>query len=81
VIREEAAMAERRTVATRADALLNRERILSVAYQTFAYDAKVSLNAIGKLAGVGAGSYRELSSDADSNDWSAAPSSAMPSID
>jgi AcrR family transcriptional regulator len=39
----------------RADARLNRERILSVAYKAFADDPDVSLNTIGKLAGVGAG--------------------------
>jgi AcrR family transcriptional regulator len=45
----------------RADARLNRERILSVAYQAFADDPDVSLNTIGKLAGVGAGTlYRHF---------------------
>jgi AcrR family transcriptional regulator len=45
----------------RADARLNRERILSVAYRTFADDPDVSLNTIGKLAGVGAGTlYRHF---------------------
>jgi AcrR family transcriptional regulator len=45
----------------RADARLNRERILSVAYKAFADDPDVSLNAIGKLAGVGAGTlYRHF---------------------
>jgi AcrR family transcriptional regulator len=48
-------------VAMRADARLNRERILSVAYQAFAADPDVSLNTIGKLAGVGAGTlYRHF---------------------
>jgi AcrR family transcriptional regulator len=48
-------------VAMRADARLNRERILSVAYQAFADDPDVSLNTIGKLAGVGAGTlYRHF---------------------
>jgi AcrR family transcriptional regulator len=52
---------EHRTVATRADALLNRERILAVAYPAFAEDPRVSLNAIAKLAGVGAGTlYRHF---------------------
>jgi AcrR family transcriptional regulator len=46
---------------TRADARLNRERILSVAYKAFADDPDVSLNTIGKLAGVGAGTlYRHF---------------------
>ncbi|MDB5077058.1 MAG: TetR family transcriptional regulator [Chloroflexi bacterium] len=54
-------MAEHRTVAMRADALLNRERILVVAYAAFADDPRVSLNAIAKLAGVGAGTlYRHF---------------------
>ncbi|MDB5058101.1 MAG: TetR family transcriptional regulator [Chloroflexi bacterium] len=54
-------MAEHRTVAMRADALLNRERILAVAYAAFADDPRVSLNAIAKLAGVGAGTlYRHF---------------------
>src|SRR4030088_3165420 len=45
----------------RADARLNRERILSVAYKAFADDPDVSLNTIGKLAGVGAGTlYRHF---------------------
>ena len=48
-------MAAHRPVAMRADARLNRERILSVAYKAFADDPDVSLNTIGKLAGVGAG--------------------------
>jgi AcrR family transcriptional regulator len=48
-------------VALRADARLNRERILSVAYKAFAEDPGVSLNTIGKLAGVGAGTlYRHF---------------------
>ena len=48
-------------VATRADALLNRERILAVSYAAFAADPKVSLNAIAKLAGVGPGTlYRHF---------------------
>jgi AcrR family transcriptional regulator len=50
-----------RTVAVRADAQLNRERILAVAYAAFADDPRVSLNAIAKLAGVGAGTlYRHF---------------------
>ena len=54
-------MAEHRTVAMRADALLNRERILAVAYAAFADDPEVSLNTIAKLAGVGAGTlYRHF---------------------
>jgi AcrR family transcriptional regulator len=54
-------VAEHRTVAMRADALLNRERILAVAYPEFARDPRVSLNAIAKLAGVGAGTlYRHF---------------------
>jgi AcrR family transcriptional regulator len=45
----------------RADALLNRERILAVAYAAFADDPRVSLNTIAKLAGVGAGTlYRHF---------------------
>jgi AcrR family transcriptional regulator len=48
-------------VAMRVDARVNRERILSVAYKAFADDPDVSLNAIGKLAGVGAGTlYRHF---------------------
>jgi AcrR family transcriptional regulator len=48
-------------VAMRADARLNRERILSVAYKAFADDPDVSLNTVGKLAGVGAGTlYRHF---------------------
>jgi AcrR family transcriptional regulator len=54
-------VAEHRGVAMRADALLNRERILDVAYPAFAQDPKVSLNTIAKLAGVGAGTlYRHF---------------------
>ena len=54
-------MAEHRTVAMRADALRNRERILAVAYAAFADDPRVSLNAIAKLASVGAGTlYRHF---------------------
>lgn len=54
-------MAGHRTVAKRADALHNRERILAVAYAAFADDPRVSLNAIAKLAGVGAGTlYRHF---------------------
>ena len=53
--------AEPRTVATRADAVLNRGRILDVAYAAFADDPRVSLNAIAKLADVGAGTlYRHF---------------------
>ena len=45
----------------RADAQLNRERILAVAYSAFAADPRVSLNAIAKLAGVGPGTlYRHF---------------------
>jgi AcrR family transcriptional regulator len=45
----------------RADAQLNRERILDVAYPAFARDPRVSLNTIAKLAGVGAGTlYRHF---------------------
>src|SRR3981081_1744141 len=45
----------------RADALLNRERILAVAYAAFADDPEVSLNTIAKRAGVGAGTlYRHF---------------------
>jgi AcrR family transcriptional regulator len=52
---------EQKTAATRADAQLNRERILAVAYPAFSDDPKVSLNAIAKLAGVGAGTlYRHF---------------------
>lgn len=47
--------------ATRADAQRNRQRILAVAYRAFAADPDVSLNAIAKLAGVGAGTlYRHF---------------------
>jgi AcrR family transcriptional regulator len=47
--------------AMRADARLNRERILSVAYEAFADDPDVSFNTIGKLAGVGDGTlYRHF---------------------
>jgi AcrR family transcriptional regulator len=54
-------VAGHRTVAMRADALLNRERILAVAYAAFADDPRVSLNTIAKLAGVGAGTlYRHF---------------------
>ncbi len=54
-------MAGQRTAAMRADAVLNRERILAVAYPAFAGDPRVSLNAIAKLAGVGAGTlYRHF---------------------
>ncbi|MDQ1486216.1 MAG: hypothetical protein QOJ62_1909 [Actinomycetota bacterium] len=54
-------MAARYPVAMRADARLNRERILSVAYQALAGDPHVSLNTIGKLARVGAGTlYRHF---------------------
>jgi len=54
-------VAEHRTVARRADALLNRERILAVADPAFADDPMVSLNSIAKLAGVGAGTlYRHF---------------------
>jgi AcrR family transcriptional regulator len=54
-------VAENRTHAMRADAQLNRERILAVSYDAFADDPKVSLNAIAKLAGVGPGTlYRHF---------------------
>ena len=54
-------MTEQKTAAMRADAQLNRERILAVAYPAFSDDPKVSLNAIAKLAGVGAGTlYRHF---------------------
>jgi AcrR family transcriptional regulator len=54
-------MAEQRSAAMRADAVLNRERILAVAYPAFADDPRVSLNAIAKLAGVGAATlYRHF---------------------
>lgn len=54
-------MAAHRPVAMRADARLNRARILSVAFRAFADDPDVSLNTIGKLAGVGAGTlYRHF---------------------
>jgi AcrR family transcriptional regulator len=53
--------AQARAIATRADAVANRERILGVAYAAFADDPRVSLNAIAKLAGVGAGTlYRHF---------------------
>jgi AcrR family transcriptional regulator len=45
----------------RADALQNREHILQVAHDAFAEDDAVSLNAIAKRAGVGAGTlYRHF---------------------
>ncbi|MDI5964438.1 TetR/AcrR family transcriptional regulator [Streptomyces sp. SL13] len=54
-------MTGHRTPATRADAVLNRERILGVAYAAFAEDPRVSLNAVARLAGVGAGTlYRHF---------------------
>ncbi len=54
-------MAEHQAVAMRADALRNRERILSVAYAAFADDPAVSLNVIAKRASVGAGTlYRHF---------------------
>jgi AcrR family transcriptional regulator len=54
-------VSEHRTVAMRADAQLNRERILAVAYAAFADDPRVSLNTIAKLAGVGAATlYRHF---------------------
>jgi AcrR family transcriptional regulator len=54
-------VAAHRPVAMCADARLNRERILSLAYKAFADDPDVSLNTIGKLAGVGAGKlYRHF---------------------
>ncbi|RDV44396.1 TetR family transcriptional regulator [Leifsonia sp. ku-ls] len=47
--------------ARRADAQRNRARILEVAYRAFADDPDVSLNAIAKLVGVGAGTlYRHF---------------------
>ena len=54
-------MADYTTVAMRADAQRNRERILAVSYAAFAEDPKVSLTAIAKLAGVGVGTlYRHF---------------------
>jgi AcrR family transcriptional regulator len=54
-------MAEHRAAGKRADALINRERILAAAYPAFAADPRVSLNAIAKLAGVGPGTlYRHF---------------------
>lgn len=45
----------------RADAQRNRARILEVAYGAFAEDPDVSLNAIAKLVGIGAGTlYRHF---------------------
>lgn len=45
----------------RADAQRNRARILEVAYSAFAEDPDVSLNAIAKLVGIGAGTlYRHF---------------------
>jgi AcrR family transcriptional regulator len=53
-------------VAMRADARLNRERILSVAYKAFADNPDVSFNTIGKLAGVGDGTlYRNFPTRGD----------------
>jgi AcrR family transcriptional regulator len=47
----------------RADARANRDRILDVAREAFAVDPAVSLNAIAKTAGVGAGTlYRHFPS-------------------
>ena len=47
----------------RADAQANRDRILDVARDAFAADPAVSLNAIAKMAGVGAGTlYRHFPS-------------------
>lgn len=46
---------------TRADAQLNRERILQVAHDAFAESDEASLNSIAKRAGVGAGTlYRHF---------------------
>jgi AcrR family transcriptional regulator len=54
-------MTEQPTGGRRIDAVRNRERILAAAYPAFAADPEVSLNAIGKLAGVGAGTlYRHF---------------------
>lgn len=54
-------MSEPRPAARRADAQHNRERILAVSYAAFAADPEVSLNAVAKLAGVGAGTlYRHF---------------------
>src|SRR5689334_1569900 len=51
----------RRADATRADAQRNRARILDVAATAFRENPDVSLNQIGKLAGVGAGTlYRHF---------------------
>jgi len=48
-------------VTTRSDAQRNRDRILRVAYAAFSEDPEVSLNAIAKRAGVGAGTlYRHF---------------------
>lgn len=45
----------------RSDALRNRDRILSVAYEALSDDPDVSLNTIAKLAGVGPGTlYRHF---------------------
>ncbi len=45
----------------RADALANRNRIIDVARDTLAKDAKASMNSIAKAAGVGAGTlYRHF---------------------
>ncbi|GBR25672.1 TetR/AcrR family transcriptional regulator [Komagataeibacter nataicola] len=50
-------------VRLRADAQANRERILDIARDAFAADPAVSLNAIAKAAGVGAGTlYRHFPS-------------------
>jgi len=52
--------------ARRVDAQRNRARILEAAYPAFAADPDVSLNAIAKLAGVGAGTlYRHFPSRED----------------
>ncbi|WP_244182280.1 TetR/AcrR family transcriptional regulator [Gluconacetobacter entanii] len=50
-------------VRLRADAQANRDRILDIARDAFAADPGVSLNAIAKAAGVGAGTlYRHFPS-------------------
>lgn len=54
-------MTEDRSPALRADAQLNRERILAAAHPAFREDPRVSLNAIARLAGVGPGTlYRHF---------------------
>jgi AcrR family transcriptional regulator len=58
---EEGPVPDHPTVAMRADAQRNRERILAAAYRAFAEDPKVSLTAIARLAGIGPGTlYRHF---------------------